>query len=122
MLSRALENGEIQVIGTSDFSSYRKTFDKDPSLARRFQKIIVEAPSVNETLNILNGIKSEYLFNGFSKIYDCGNVPAEAYESYLRALLIAEFPNTWHRNDRFFGVDIPTDRFCELCDQFAKCL
>lgn len=60
MLSRALENGEIQVIGTSDFTSYRKTFDKDPSLARRFQKIIVEAPSVFESLEILKGLKPVY--------------------------------------------------------------
>ena len=36
MLSRGLETGEIQVIGTSEFASYRRTFDKDPSLARRF--------------------------------------------------------------------------------------
>ena len=60
MLSRALENGEIQVIGTSDFTSYRKTFDKDPSLARRFQKIIVEAPTINESLDILRGLKPVY--------------------------------------------------------------
>ena len=60
MLSRSLENGEIQVIGTSDFASYRKTFDKDPSLARRFQKIIVEAPSINESLDILKGLKTVY--------------------------------------------------------------
>lgn len=60
MLSRSLENGEIQVIGTSDFASYRKTFDGDPSLARRFQKIIVEAPTVNESINILRGLKESY--------------------------------------------------------------
>lgn len=60
MLSRALENGEVQVIGTSDFTSYRKTFDKDPSLARRFQKIVVEAPSVDESLEILKGLKPSY--------------------------------------------------------------
>jgi ATP-dependent Clp protease ATP-binding subunit ClpC len=60
MLSRSLENGEVQVIGTSDFKSYRKTFDKDPSLARRFQKIIVEAPSINESINIVMGLKNSY--------------------------------------------------------------
>lgn len=60
MLSRALESGEIQVIGTSDFASYRKTFDKDPSLARRFQKIVVDAPSVEESLEILNVLKESY--------------------------------------------------------------
>lgn len=60
MISRSLDTGEIQVVGTSDFSSYRKTFDSDPSLARKFQKIIVEAPSVDETIQILNGLKSSY--------------------------------------------------------------
>lgn len=60
MLARGLETGEIQVIGTSDFASYRRTFDKDPSLARRFQKIIVEAPSINESIMILDGIKKSY--------------------------------------------------------------
>lgn len=60
MLSRSLENGEIQVIGTSDFASYRKTFDGDPSLARRFQKIIVEAPTIAESINILRGLKESY--------------------------------------------------------------
>lgn len=69
MLARALENGEIQVIGTSDFTSYRKTFDKDPSLARRFQKIVVEAPTINESLEILNGLKPSY--EAFHKVrYD----------------------------------------------------
>lgn len=60
MLSRSLETGELQVIGTSDFASYRKTFDKDPSLARRFQKIIVEAPTVLETVDIIFGIRESY--------------------------------------------------------------
>ena len=60
MLSRGLETGEIQVIGTSDFASYRRTFDKDPSLARRFQKIIVESPSIKESIMILDGIKKSY--------------------------------------------------------------
>jgi len=60
MLSRSLETGELQVIGTSDFMSYRKTFDKDPSLARRFQKIIVEATTVSETIDIMFGIRKSY--------------------------------------------------------------
>ena len=60
MLARSLENGEIQVVGTSDFTSYRKTFDKDPSLARRFQKIVVEAPTVTESLDILMGLRESY--------------------------------------------------------------
>ena len=60
MLSHALDGGEIQVIGTADFKGYRNTFDKDPSLGRKFQKIIVEPSTKEETLNILENIKGYY--------------------------------------------------------------
>lgn len=60
MISHALDNGEIQVIGTADFKSYRNTFDKNPSLGRKFSKIIIEAPTTDEALIILNGNKSYY--------------------------------------------------------------
>ena len=56
------------------------------------------------------------------KIYDCGSLPPEAFESYLRAMLIARYPNSYVRNDRFFGVDIDTDLFIQLCAEFAMTL
>ena len=54
------------------------------------------------------------------EIWHCGDTPAESYESYLRALLIKKFPNTWHKNDRFFGVFLPTELFVKLCHQYAE--
>lgn len=60
MLARALENGELQAIGTSDFSHYRQVFDKDPSIARRFQKIIIDAPSIEDSIDIINGLRPSY--------------------------------------------------------------
>lgn len=60
MLSQALDNGDLQVIGTSDFKSFRSTFDKDPSLARKFHKIVVNEPSTKDSIEILNGLKSRY--------------------------------------------------------------
>lgn len=54
------------------------------------------------------------------EIWHCGDTPAESYESYLRALLIKKYPNTWHKNDRFFGVFLPTELFVKLCSQYAK--
>ena len=60
MLSHSLDNGEVQVIGTADFSSFRSTFDKDASLLRRFQKLVVEAPSKEDSKNILNGVQQNY--------------------------------------------------------------
>lgn len=53
------------------------------------------------------------------EIWDCGNTPAESYESFMRALLIKKYPNTWHKNDRFFGTNIPTELFTSLCKQYA---
>lgn len=60
MLSNSLENGEIQVIGTCDFKSYRSTFDKDPSLGRKFGKVVVDAPSKEDSYAILEGVKPYY--------------------------------------------------------------
>lgn len=60
MISRSLETGELQVIGTSDYKSYRRTFDKDPALSRRFQKISVDTPTIEEAIEIVNGIKDYY--------------------------------------------------------------
>lgn len=54
------------------------------------------------------------------KIIQCGEMPAESYESFLRAKLIKEYSNTWVKNDRFFGVDLPVDRFITLCNQFIE--
>lgn len=54
------------------------------------------------------------------EIWDCGEMPAESYESFMRALLIKRFPNTWKKNDRFFGVTIPTEIFVNLCQQYAE--
>ena len=60
MLSHSLETGDVQVIGTSDYKSFRKTFEKNPSLLRKFQKIIVDAPSLDESLDIVQGVKHYY--------------------------------------------------------------
>ena len=60
MLSHSLDNGEVQVIGTCDFSSFRSTFDKDASLLRRFQKLIVDAPTKEDSKAILNGVQENY--------------------------------------------------------------
>jgi hypothetical protein len=44
-------------------------------------------------------------------VEDCGNFPAEMVESFLRFAFIKEYPNTWQKNDRFFGVDIAIEDF-----------
>jgi ATP-dependent Clp protease ATP-binding subunit ClpC len=75
MLKPALSRGEIQCIGATTLDEYRKYFEKDAALERRFQSILVEEPSPAETLAILAGIKSRYEeFHGVS--YDAASIEA----------------------------------------------
>ncbi len=60
ILKPALANGEIQLIGTTTLKEYRKFIEKDTALERRFQPIIVEEPSITDSINILEGIKKYY--------------------------------------------------------------
>ena len=56
----ALARGELQCIGASTLDEYRMYIEKDGALDRRFQKVMVEPPSVEDTIQILNNIKSKY--------------------------------------------------------------
>ena len=56
----ALSRGELQCIGATTLSEYRKHIEKDSALARRFQSVKVDAPSVDDTILILKGIRSKY--------------------------------------------------------------
>ncbi len=60
ILKPALSRGEIQVIGATTLSEYRKHIEKDSALERRFQTVIVEEPSPAETIEVLKGIKEYY--------------------------------------------------------------
>ncbi len=60
ILKPALSNGSIQVIGTTTLKEYRKYIEKDAALERRFQPIIVEEPTVLQSIEILKGIKNYY--------------------------------------------------------------
>lgn len=60
ILKPALSRGEIQCIGATTLDEYRKHIEKDPALERRFQKIIVQPPNVDESYSILLGLKTKY--------------------------------------------------------------
>ena len=60
MLKPALSRGEIQCIGATTLDEYRQNIEKDGALERRFQKVLVEATTLEETIEILNNIKSRY--------------------------------------------------------------
>ncbi|MEO9019301.1 MAG: Clp protease N-terminal domain-containing protein, partial [Gemmatimonadaceae bacterium] len=60
MLKPALARGELQCVGASTLNEYRKYIEKDGALERRFQTVVVEPPSVDDTVEILKGLRSKY--------------------------------------------------------------
>lgn len=60
ILKPALARGDVQCIGATTIDEYRKHIEKDAALERRFQKIVVNPPSIEETVEILNGLKPKY--------------------------------------------------------------
>ena len=60
LIKPALVSGELRCIGSTTFTEYRQVFEKDHALSRRFQKVDVNEPSIDETIDILRGLKKQY--------------------------------------------------------------
>ncbi len=60
ILKPALSSGELKVIGATTYDEYRKYFEKEGALARRFQKVDIEEPSPSQAIDILKGLKAQY--------------------------------------------------------------
>ncbi|MGM9681765.1 MAG: AAA family ATPase [Eubacteriales bacterium] len=102
ILKPALSRGEIQLIGATTLAEYRKYIEKDSALERRFQPIIIEEPSVADTVAILKGIKGYYEnFHGLK-------IPDQTVE---RAVVLSERYIT----DRFLP-----DKAIDLIDEAAS--
>jgi ATP-dependent Clp protease ATP-binding subunit ClpB len=76
MLKPALARGELHAIGATTIDEYRKHIEKDPALERRFQPILVEEPSVEDTISILRGLKEKYEVHHGVRITDAAIVAA----------------------------------------------
>lgn len=70
MLKPALARGTLRTIGATTVTEYRKYIEKDPALARRFQPVLVEEPTIEDTLSILRGIKERYELHHGIRITD----------------------------------------------------
>lgn len=76
MLKPALARGELHCVGATTLDEYRKYLEKDPALERRFQKVIVDEPSVEDTVAILRGLKERYELHHHVEITDPAIVAA----------------------------------------------
>jgi len=76
MLKPALARGELHCVGATTLDEYRKYIEKDAALERRFQPVLVEAPSVDETIGILRGLKERYEVHHGVRITDSAVIAA----------------------------------------------
>ncbi|MFB2550429.1 ATP-dependent chaperone ClpB [Ensifer soli] len=76
LLKPALARGELHCVGATTLDEYRKHVEKDPALARRFQPVMVEEPTVEDTISILRGLKEKYEQHHKVRIADSALVAA----------------------------------------------
>src|SRR4030081_137213 len=76
MLKPALARGELRAIGATTLNEYKKHIEKDPALERRFQPVMVEEPSVEDTIAILRGLKERYEVHHGVRIKDAAIIAA----------------------------------------------
>ena len=103
ILKPALSRGEIQVIGATTFTEYRKYIEKDSALERRFQPVKVEEPSIDDAYKMLQGIKGYYELYHRVRISD-------------RLLYLAVTLSERYINDRFLP-----DKAIDLLDEACTC-
>jgi ATP-dependent Clp protease ATP-binding subunit ClpC len=87
----ALARGEIQCVGATTLDEYRKNFEKDGALERRFQKVVVDSPSKDETLQILKNAKEKY--ENYHKVIYTDEVLVTCVELAERYITDREFPD-----------------------------
>ncbi|MEE4194435.1 MAG: ATP-dependent chaperone ClpB [Anaerolineae bacterium] len=76
MLKPMLARGELHMIGATTLDEYRKHIEKDPALERRFQPVLVQEPSVEDTISILRGLKERYEIHHGVRITDPATIAA----------------------------------------------
>ena len=84
LLKPALSNGQLKCIGATTYQEFRGVFEKDHALSRRFQKVDVAEPSINETVEILKGLKSRFeSHHGVKYTYAALSTAAELSAKYI---------------------------------------
>jgi len=102
LLKPALARGELHCVGATTLDEYRKHIEKDPALERRFQPVVVQQPSVEDTISILRGLKDRYESHHGVKITD---------DSLIAAATLS---------DRYISDRFLPDKAIDLVDEAAS--
>ena len=110
MLKPMLARGELHLIGATTLDEYHKYIEKDPALERRFQPVMVEEPSVEDTISILRGLKERYEVHHGVRITDAAVLAAATLSTALHQRPLSA--RQGHRPDRRGGRTVAhRDRF-----------
>ncbi len=104
ILKPMLARGELHMIGATTIDEYRKNIEKDAALERRFQPVMVDQPSVEDTISILRGLKERYEIHHGVRIKDAGLLAAT------------------HLSHRYISDRQLPDKAIDLVDEAAACL
>src|SRR5438045_9391240 len=89
ILKPALARGELRAIGATTLNEYQKFFEKDKALERRFQKVLIDEPTVEDAISILRGLKDRYETHHHVRIKDEAVVDeVELSNRYIRAMFL----------------------------------
>src|SRR5690606_5047913 len=84
ILKPALARGELHCIGATTLDEYQKYIEKDAALERRFQKVLIEEPNIDDTISILRGLKEKYEVHHGVRITDSAIIAAaELSQRYI---------------------------------------
>lgn len=103
ILKPALSRGEIQVIGATTFNEYRKYIEKDAALERRFQSVVVEEPNIEDSIDVLLGVKQYY--EAFHKV--------EISDKIVRDCVVL--------SERYITDRFLPDKAIDLLDEACSC-
>ena len=103
ILKPALSRGQLQVIGATTLKEYRKYIEKDSALERRFQPVIIEEPSIDESVNVLLGVKGYY--EGYHGV--------EIPDDIIRKAV--------HLSERYINDRFLPDKAIDLMDEACAC-
>lgn len=128
LLKPALSSGEVRMIGATTWKEYRQIFEKDDALSRRFQKVDVSEPTLDDTIEILKGIQSRFeQFHGVRYTEDAIRLAPQLTNKHLtnrrnpdKSIDVIDMAGAIAKNSKKKSTDVPTIDVNEIAKVVSK--